>query len=97
VVELLEPAWVIGVGGYAEKQAEAALRGGGSGPRIGRILHPSPASPAANQGWAEAAVAELQALGIEVPDMSLGSGIPAAPRQTGGARPRAGSGRAREA
>jgi len=71
VVELLEPAWVIGVGGYAEKQAEAAL--GTDGPRIGRILHPSPASPAANRGWAEAVVAELQALGIAVPDMSLGT------------------------
>jgi single-strand selective monofunctional uracil DNA glycosylase len=83
VVELLEPAWVIGIGGYAEKQAEAALGGSASGsakgpkaPRIGRILHPSPASPAANLGWAEAAVAELQALGIPVPDLSLGTARP---------------------
>ena len=97
VVELLEPAWVIGVGGYAEKQAEAALRGGGSGPRIGRILHPSPASPAANQGWAEAAVAELQALGIPVPDMSLGTDIAAAPRQSGARGPGRAQARAREA
>ena len=36
--------------------------------KIGRILHPSPASPAANLGWAEAATAELRALGIDVPD-----------------------------
>lgn len=87
VVELLEPAWVIGVGGYAEKQAEAALGGAkpvakgarkepAKGPRIGRILHPSPASPAANLGWAEAAVAELQAQGIPVPDLSLGTDRP---------------------
>jgi single-strand selective monofunctional uracil DNA glycosylase len=65
VVELLAPTWVIGVGGYAEQQARAAL---GDSVKIGRILHPSPASPAANLGWAEAAAAELTALGIPVPD-----------------------------
>ncbi|MGA0846929.1 MAG: single-stranded DNA-binding protein, partial [Luteolibacter sp.] len=31
---------------------------------VGRILHPSPASPAANRGWAEAASRQLEALGI---------------------------------
>jgi single-strand selective monofunctional uracil DNA glycosylase len=64
-IELLEPTWVIGIGGYAEQQARTAL---GDRVKIGRILHPSPASPAANLGWAEAAVAELRALGIPVPD-----------------------------
>lgn len=85
VVELLEPVWVIGVGGYAEKQAEAALAGRAGAPKIGRILHPSPASPAANQGWAEMAVAELRALGIEVPDLPLGTDAPIArpPRKAG--------------
>jgi single-strand selective monofunctional uracil DNA glycosylase len=34
------------------------------GTRIGRILHPSPASPAANRGWAEQAGKQLEALGI---------------------------------
>ena len=33
----------------------------------GRILHPSPASPVANRGWAAQATKELQALGVEVP------------------------------
>ena len=33
-------------------------------PRIGRILHPSPASPRANRGWAEAATRELEDLGV---------------------------------
>ena len=32
--------------------------------RIGRVLHPSPASPAANRGWAEAATRQLAALGV---------------------------------
>jgi single-strand selective monofunctional uracil DNA glycosylase len=31
---------------------------------IGRILHPSPASPAANKDWAGKATDELKALGI---------------------------------
>ena len=61
---------MIGVGGWAELRARAAL---GDRVQIGRILHPSPASPAANSGWAEAAVAELRALGIEVPDPKVRS------------------------
>ncbi|MDR0633630.1 MAG: single-stranded DNA-binding protein, partial [Azoarcus sp.] len=62
LVAALEPAWVIGVGAWAESRAKAAL-GGSRGVRIGRILHPSPASPAANRGWAEAASRQLAELG----------------------------------
>ncbi len=58
----LEPQWVIGIGGFAEARAAAALAG--TGVRIGRILHPSPASPAANRGWSQAASAQLKALGV---------------------------------
>lgn len=58
----LAPAWVIGIGAWAEKRAREALAG--SGPKFGRILHPSPASPVANRGWAEAASAQLAELGI---------------------------------
>jgi single-strand selective monofunctional uracil DNA glycosylase len=32
--------------------------------RAGQVLHPSPASPAANRGWVEAAEAQLAALGV---------------------------------
>ena len=32
--------------------------------KFGLILHPSPASPAANRGWAEAATRQLVGLGI---------------------------------
>lgn len=63
VVAALQPDWVIGIGNWAEQRAIAAL-GGRAGPRFGRILHPSPASPAANRGWAEAATRQLVALGI---------------------------------
>ncbi|MBI2307031.1 MAG: single-stranded DNA-binding protein [Rhodocyclales bacterium] len=62
LVEALEPEWLIGVGGFAEARAAAALAG--MDVRIGRVLHPSPASPAANRGWAEAAEKQLRALGI---------------------------------
>ena len=62
VVELLQPQWVIGIGAFAETRAREAL--GGMGVSIGKILHPSPASPAANRGWSEAATRQLQALGV---------------------------------
>jgi single-strand selective monofunctional uracil DNA glycosylase len=67
VVAELEPAWVIGVGGFAQKQAERALAG--TKVHIGTILHPSPASPLANRGWAAEAEKQLRALGIELPDV----------------------------
>ena len=65
VVRTLTPVWVIGVGRFARGRAEAALAG--VDVRIGEILHPSPASPAANRGWAEQAEAQLAALGIAIP------------------------------
>ncbi|MDR1855166.1 MAG: single-stranded DNA-binding protein [Azoarcus sp.] len=61
LVAALAPEWVIGVGAWAETRAREAL---GGGVRIGRILHPSPASPAANRGWAEAASRQLVELGV---------------------------------
>lgn len=64
-VESLEPRWLIGVGAFAEARARSVF--GDDGPRIGRILHPSPASPAANRGWADAATKQLEMLGIHVP------------------------------
>jgi single-strand selective monofunctional uracil DNA glycosylase len=65
VVAAFAPEWVIGVGRFAADRARAAL--GEAGPRIGEILHPSPASPAANRGWAEQAGAQLRALGVWKP------------------------------
>jgi single-strand selective monofunctional uracil DNA glycosylase len=56
------PRWVVGVGAFAEGRARAALAG--FDVEIGRILHPSPASPAANRGWGEQAERDLAALGI---------------------------------
>lgn len=62
LVAALAPDWVIGVGAWAERRAVEALDG--MPLRFGRILHPSPASPAANRGWAEAASRQLVELGI---------------------------------
>jgi single-strand selective monofunctional uracil DNA glycosylase len=62
VVGILQPEWVIGVGAFAEGRAKAALPGVDI--KFGRILHPSPASPAANRGWPEQATKQLIELGI---------------------------------
>lgn len=64
VIEILEPEFLIGVGGYAEKQMVAAKESLGINANIGRILHPSPASPAANRGWAAVAERQLRELGV---------------------------------
>jgi single-strand selective monofunctional uracil DNA glycosylase len=63
VVKVLRPRIVIGVGGFAERRARVALAG--QDVAVGTILHPSPASPLANRGWAKAVEAQLQRLGIE--------------------------------
>jgi single-strand selective monofunctional uracil DNA glycosylase len=62
VIAALQPEWLIGVGDFAEKRARLALEG--TSVRFGKILHPSPASPAANRDWAGAATKQLQALGV---------------------------------
>lgn len=62
VVEVLQPQWVIGVGGFAMKRAQESL--GTAATNIGTIPHPSPANPAANRNWAEAATAALRGLGV---------------------------------
>jgi single-strand selective monofunctional uracil DNA glycosylase len=62
VIEILEPDWLIGIGDFAAKRAQEALSG--KAIRIGRILHPSPASPAANRNWAELATSQLKELGV---------------------------------
>ena len=62
VVASVRPKWVIGVGAFAEARARAVL--GQCGLQFGRIPHPSPASPAANQGWEKLADEAFAALGI---------------------------------
>lgn len=63
-VDALNPDWVIGIGKFAETQAKTALSKSNPSLNIGTVLHPSPASPMANRGWAPQAAAQLAALGI---------------------------------
>ena len=63
IVEHLKPLRVIGIGKFAEKRARAALA---ADVQIGDMLHPSPASPAANKNWAKAADAALAQNGIRI-------------------------------
>lgn len=63
-IEILNPQYLIGVGAYAEQRLKVAAERIGSTAQLGRVLHPSPASPAANRGWAEAATKQLVAQGV---------------------------------
>jgi single-strand selective monofunctional uracil DNA glycosylase len=62
VLEILEPEWLIGIGAWARKRGEFVAAG--TTVRVGQILHPSPASPKANRGWAKIATKELIQLGV---------------------------------
>jgi single-strand selective monofunctional uracil DNA glycosylase len=61
IVTVMRPSLVVAVGAFAERRAREAL---GDTVRIGRVLHPSPASPAANN-WAAVVDEQLRALGFE--------------------------------
>jgi len=60
VLELFAPEHLVAIGQYAE----SALRRARPEAEIVRILHPSPASPAANRGWAEQVSRTLEEAGI---------------------------------
>ncbi len=62
LVETLQPRWLIGVGKFAATRAQEACQGMDLG--IDWILHPSPASPAANKDWAGFAQRKLFELGV---------------------------------
>jgi single-strand selective monofunctional uracil DNA glycosylase len=61
VADVMRPSLVVAIGSFAERRAREAL---GESVRIGRILHPSPASPAAND-WAAVVDGQLRELGFE--------------------------------
>jgi single-strand selective monofunctional uracil DNA glycosylase len=64
IIQLMHPSFLIGVGAFAEERLRRAAQACTSSAQIGRILHPSPASPAANRGWAQAASRQLSELGV---------------------------------
>lgn len=63
VIAILEPEWLIGVGAFAEKRL-LAVAAGRTQSKITRILHPSPASPAANRDWAGDVGRSLRKAGV---------------------------------
>ena len=60
-VSILAPKWIVGVGAYAHEKAKQAC---GNAVRHMSILHPSPASPAANKGWPLLAQQALDKAGL---------------------------------
>ncbi|HET7527820.1 MAG TPA: uracil-DNA glycosylase family protein [Burkholderiaceae bacterium] len=72
----LQPQWAIGIGAFAERRLRVVL---GSDRvesalarriQVAQILHPSPASPAANRGWSDAVDRTFAQLGVP-----LGRGV----------------------
>lgn len=65
LIRYYQPTRVIGVGAFAEDRVKSVAKD--LPVQVSRILHPSPASPLANRGWAQQATAQLQQSGIELP------------------------------
>jgi single-strand selective monofunctional uracil DNA glycosylase len=70
-IAALQPSWLIGIGGFAEKRLrrlvqDSDLLESGLARRlqIGQVLHPSPASPAANRGWIDAVDQRMRVYGL---------------------------------
>jgi single-strand selective monofunctional uracil DNA glycosylase len=63
-VEVLSASWVIGIGAFGEGRAREAFEGSKRPMQFGAVLHPSPASPRANRGWAREVEADFTKLGV---------------------------------
>jgi single-strand selective monofunctional uracil DNA glycosylase len=61
VIAVLSPRLAVGVGAFAAKRLQRVLAG--QPVQVGQVLHPSPASPAANRDWAGKVTRQLQELG----------------------------------
>lgn len=64
-----QPEWLVGVGAFARRRLDAVVAAESrllpvGAEQVVQILHPSPASPAANRGWAAAATAQLVDAGV---------------------------------
>jgi single-strand selective monofunctional uracil DNA glycosylase len=62
LVAALQPEWLVGVGDFAARRAKEVFQNDPL--KVAQILHPSPASPAANRNWKGLAVRQLRRLGI---------------------------------
>lgn len=70
MVGVLKPSRIVGIGRFAELRAKDALGAAKSAEiftiPVGRMLHPSPASPIANRGWAPQAEKNLLEQGVRL-------------------------------
>jgi single-strand selective monofunctional uracil DNA glycosylase len=68
-VEELTPRLVVGMGRFAEERARVALADlvAAGKVTVGRVLHPSPASPAANERWGDKVEEALRGMGVGIP------------------------------
>jgi single-strand selective monofunctional uracil DNA glycosylase len=66
VIQILDPEWLVGVGQFAENCLRRVLQhdSPSHSRKVIRILHPSPASPAANKNWASDVAETLENAGI---------------------------------
>ena len=65
-VAILRPDVIVGVGKFASKRASIALADHDTDLRIVDIPHPSPASPAANRGWAALVDRRIEELDLDL-------------------------------
>lgn len=69
-IDALRPKSVVGFGAFAADRAQRVIdampprASAAALPRVYKVLHPSPASPAANRGWAPQVDRQLAAAGI---------------------------------
>ena len=64
IVALLKPRFVVGVGSFSERRIKLTVSAGDV--VCGGVLHPSPASPKANRGWARQMSQQLVSLGVRL-------------------------------
>lgn len=60
IITLVAPQHLVGIGQYAKRKLTASEKRLQRGRSVSAILHPSPANPQANAGWAERVVAQLE-------------------------------------
>ena len=60
-ITVLQPQYLIGIGGFAEQRLQTLA---GDGMVVGKMLHPSPASPTANRDFNGIAARQLQQIGL---------------------------------
>ncbi len=64
VIRILQPEFLIGIGKFAQSRLALAVPLSGSRAVVGGVLHPSPASPAANRDWSGTATRQLITCGV---------------------------------